>query len=267
MAAAVRRLRCVTERPVKNRMDPDLPPDNGRQPPVSATVVATLSSELRNVLAVIVSSIDALRSAIPPDPEVSRVLRELDRAIAGGFRVGYEMVSMVRPPVDESAVADLNDVVRQARQVIDRLVGGAVTVWVNLTPFDTIVQAPGIDVEWLLLNLAANAADAMPGGGMLTIETDLIRAPSIVTIAARRAAPSYGRLTVTDTGGGMTAEVRARAIEPFFSTRSGAFGLGLTSAALIVRRLGGFMRVATTGTQGTSFEIYLPAHTPGDDPM
>jgi len=63
----------------------------------------------------------------------------------------------------------------------------------------------------------------------------------------------------------MTPQVRARAVEPFFSTRSGAFGLGLTSAALIVRRLGGFFRVAMTGTQGTSLEVYLPAHEPGDD--
>jgi signal transduction histidine kinase len=76
---------------------------------------------------------------------------------------------------------------------------------------------------------------------------------------------SYGRLTVSDTGAGMNLEVRARAIEPFFSTRSGSFGLGLTSAALIARRLGGHFRVAITGPQGTSLEVYLPAHDPRDD--
>ena len=246
------------------RMDQDRPPDKDRQPNVSAIKVAALSSDLRNVLAAIVSSIDAVRRVIPPGPDIDRIFRELDQAVDGGFRVSYEMVTMVRPPVDEPAVADLNDVVRQAVQVLDHLVGQHITVWVNLTPFDTAVRAASIDVEWLLLNLATNAADAMPGGGMLTIETDLVRAPSIVT-GTGGTALSCGRLTVTDTGGGMAAEVRARAIEPFFSTRSGAFGLGLTSAALIVRRLGGFMRVASTGTQGTSLEVYLPASNLGDD--
>ena len=158
-------------------MDSDRPPDNARPPSVSLTMVATLASELRNQLAVIVTSIDTIRRAIPPGPEIERVLAELDRAIDGGFRVSYEMVAMVQPPVAEPAVADLNEVVSQTRYVIERLVGEHVTVWINLTPFDTVVRAASIDVEWLLLNLASNAADAMPGGGLLTIETDLIRIP------------------------------------------------------------------------------------------
>ena len=246
-------------------MDSDRPPDNARPPSVSLTMVATLASELRNQLAVIVTSIDAIRRVIPPGPDIERVLAELDRAIDGGFRVSYEMVAMAQPPVAEPAVADLNEVVRQTQHVIERLVGEHVTVWINLTPFDTVVRAASIDVEWLLLNLASNAADAMPGGGLLTIETDLIRTPLNVPGALARARRSYGRLTVTDTGGGMTPHARAMAVEPFFSTRSGAFGLGLTSAALIVRRLGGFFRVAMTGTQGTSLEVYLPAHETRDD--
>jgi two-component system cell cycle sensor histidine kinase/response regulator CckA len=246
-------------------MDSDRPPDNARPPSVSLTMVATLASELRNQLAVIVTSIDTIRRAIPPGPEIERVLAELDRAIDGGFRVSYELVAMVQPPVVEPAVADLNEVVSQMQHVIERLVGEHVRVWINLTPFDAVVKAASVDVEWLLLNLASNAADAMPAGGPLTIETDLIRTPVNVPGGVGRAKRSYGRLTVTDTGGGMTPQVRARAAEPFFSTRSGAFGLGLTSAALIVRRLGGFFRLAMTGTQGTSLEVYLPAHEPGDD--
>jgi two-component system cell cycle sensor histidine kinase/response regulator CckA len=248
-----------------SRMDSDRPPDNARPQSVSLTMVATLASELRNQLAVIVTSIDTIRRAIPPGPEIERVLAELERAIDGGVRVSYEMVAMVQPRVAEPTVADLNEVVSQTRYVIERLVGEHVTVWINLTPFDTVVRAASIDVEWLLLNLASNAADAMPGGGLLTIETDLIRIPFNVPVSAGRARRSYGRLTVTDTGGGMTPPVRARAAEPFFSTRSGAFGLGLTSVALIVRRLGGYIRVAMTGTHGTSLEVYLPTPEPGDD--
>ena len=108
---------------------------------------------------------------------------------------------------------------------------------------------------------------AFPAYHLLTIGTDLIRIPFNVPGGVDPARRSYGRLTVTDTGGGMTPQVRARAIEPFFSTRSGAFGLGLTSAAVIVRRLGGYFRAAATGTQGTSVEVYLPAHEPRDDTM
>ena len=247
-------------------MDSDRPADNTRPPGVSSTLVATLANDLRNLLAVIVTSVDAMRRSIPPSPEIERILAELDRTLDGGFRISQAMVSMVQPARAESTVADLNEVVSQSQRMIERLAGDHVAVWINLTPLDTVVRGAPIDVEWLLLNLASNAADAMPGGGLLTIETDLIRVPSNAPDDAGPTRLSYGRLTVTDTGGGMNPQVRARAVEPFFSTRSGAFGLGLTSAALIVRRLGGHFRVATTGPHGTSLEIYLPAHGRGDEP-
>jgi two-component system, cell cycle sensor histidine kinase and response regulator CckA len=223
-----------------------------------------LANDLRNLLAVMVTSIDTIRRTIPPAPEVERTLGELDSAIDGAFRVSHEMVAMVQPQA-ELAVADLNQVVSQTRYVIERLAGEHIALLINLTPFDTVVRAAEIDLEWLLLNLASNAADAMPDGGLLTLETDLIRIPSNVTSDAGPAGVSYARLTITDTGGGMHPQVRARAIEPFFSTRSGAFGLGLTSAALIVRRLGGYFRVASTGPAGTSLEVHLPAYEPRDN--
>ncbi len=214
-------------------MDSDRPPDDSRSPSASPITVATLANDLRNLLTMMVTSIDALRRTTASSADSERLFADLDRAVASGFRVSHEMVTMVRPPRRESAVADLNVVVTRAQRVIERLVGEHVAVQINLTPFNAIVRATSIDVEWLLLNLASNAADTMTDGGLLIIETDLIRVPSHVTSGFGPESLSHGRLTVTDTGGGMNAFIRARAIEPFFSTKSGAFGLGLTSAALI----------------------------------
>ena len=244
-------------------MDSDRPPDDS-SPSASPITVATLANDLRNLLTMMVTSLDSLRSITASNQDSEPLLAELDRAVAGGFRVSQDMVTMVRPPRPESVVVDLNMVVNRALPVIERLVGAHVAVRVNLTPFSAVVRASSLDVEWLLLNLASNAADTMSEGGLLIIETDLIRIPSYVTSGLGPAGLSHGRLTVTDTGGGMNAFVRARAIEPFFSTKSGAFGLGLTSAALIVRRLGGYFRIATTGPEGTSLEVYLPAAEPRD---
>ena len=243
-------------------MDSDRPPDDPGSPSASPITIATLANDLRNLLTVMATSIDGLRRAISPSPEAERIFPELDRAIDGAFRISDDMVTLVRSPRPEAAVTELNDVVVRAQRMIEGLVGEHIAVQINLTPFKAPVRAASIDVEWLLLNLASNAADTMSDGGLLTIETDLIRIPPYVTSGLGPARLSHGRLTVTDTGGGMNAHVRARAIEPFFSTKSGAFGLGLTSAALTVRRLGGHFHIATTGPEGTSLEVYLPAAEP-----
>jgi signal transduction histidine kinase len=241
-------------------------PSNAHSPRVSATIVATLANDLRNVLTVMTASIAAIRRVVPPDPDVDHALSDMDNAIEAGFHLADEMVATLRTPHTGSPVAELNDVVSRGHHAIARLVGEHVRIGFNLTPMNPIVRAAVIEVEWLILNLASNARDAMPDGGELTIETDLVRVPTGTIDGANGRRLPFGRLTVTDTGGGMNAQVRARATEPFFSTKSGAFGLGLTSAALTVRRLGGFLRVARTGHHGTSLEAYLPAQDPRQDP-
>jgi PAS domain S-box-containing protein len=119
---------------------------------------------------------------------------------------------------------------------------------------------PG-QLEQVLVNLAINARDAMPAGGLLTISTDRVVLDSAPAGDEHAAAGDYVRITVTDTGCGMTAEVAARAFEPFFTTKDQGKGTGLGLATVygIVTRVGGQVRIDSRPGAGTRFEVCLPA--------
>jgi nitrogen-specific signal transduction histidine kinase len=119
------------------------------------------------------------------------------------------------------------------------------------------IAAEAVQLEWVLLNLAANSQGAMPNGGLLEIQTASVTRH----IAEQARDVSSIRVTVTDTGHGLSADVYARAFEPFVGTREDRAGLGLTSVALIVRRFRGRLDIDSDRT-GTRVHIYLPALSP-----
>src|SRR5687767_13868674 len=106
-------------------MDSDRPPDDS-SPSASPITLATLANDLRNLLTMMVTSLDGLRSITVSNQDRERLFAELDRAVAGGFRVSQDMVTMVRPTRPESVLVDLNVVVNRALPVIERLVGAHV---------------------------------------------------------------------------------------------------------------------------------------------
>ena len=161
----------------------------------------------------------------------------------------------------QSAVFDLNDAVAESEAFLGRLLGAHVEIRTSLAPGGCPVDADRSQIEQVLMNLGVNARDAMPDGGRLTIETETVDLYQLEA-NARFEAPGgeYALLRVTDTGVGMDAETRARALEPFFTTKPPGEGTGLGLAMVFgsVRQSGGYLSLASEPGAGTTFEILLP---------
>jgi signal transduction histidine kinase len=235
--------------------DSSHPGDRSR---LSATITATLAHDLQNLLTLMAGSLDELRDSLPSGSEIDQTLSAIDRAIDGAFHIGREMLAMVQPHPTLESVVDVNEVVAEVRPLLAHILGDRIVLSLDLAPSTALVRADAVRLEWVLLNLASNASDAMPEGGRLTIAIRLLDLPSIPRDGDPPRIKPYLRLAVSDTGTGMSPDLRDKAFEPFFTTKPGRTGLGLTSAAITVGHLEGWLRLQSNSPQGTSVEVYLP---------
>jgi hypothetical protein len=155
----------------------------------------------------------------------------------------------------------MNTVLSEVEQLLRRTIGEHVRLVTAMAPGLPSVMADPGQIEQILVNLAVNARDAMPGGGVLRIETDTFFIDEDYPVPEISLAPgAYVRLRVSDTGTGMDKEVAARAFEPFFTTKakSEGSGLGLATAYGIITQAGGDIRIYSEPGLGTTFNILLP---------
>jgi CheY-like chemotaxis protein len=146
-------------------------------------------------------------------------------------------------------------------QMVARLVGEHVRVEVHPAGVLLPVEADPVQMEQLIMNLASNAADAMPGGGTLSLETATVILDSSLE-AQREVIPpgSYVRLTVRDDGSGMSPEIQGHVFEPFYTTKAAGKGTGLGLATVygIVKQSNGFISLESAPGKGATFRIYFP---------
>jgi CheY-like chemotaxis protein len=146
-------------------------------------------------------------------------------------------------------------------RMLRRLIGEDVEVVTRFAPQLALVRADLGQLEQVVLNLAVNARDAMPGGGTLTIETADVRLEDDLPGADRRPIPGdYVRVSVRDTGHGMDERTRAHVFEPFFTTKEPGkgTGLGLSTVYGIIAQSGGYLTVESSLGEGSTFAVYLP---------
>ena len=166
-----------------------------------------------------------------------------------------------RQPV-QPEVVDLNRVVRDLGPLMERLLGEDVALETRLESDLWSIEIDPSQIEQTLVNLLVNARDAMPKGGRIVIESGNAELDETSLEAHPGASPGrYVQLAVTDTGGGIPAEVRDQIFDPFFTTKaeSGSSGLGLATVYGIVHQSDGFINVDSLEGEGTRFEIFLPA--------
>jgi len=159
---------------------------------------------------------------------------------------------------------DLNALIEEIGRTIEPRLPENITLQVELDPALAPVRVDASRFREVLLNLAANAIDAMPEGGRLTMHSSNIELDESVVSRLSGVAPGhYVLVAVADTGVGMSPEVQAHLFEPFFSTKRTGSGLGLSSVYGIVQQSGGHIVVDTLRGIGTMFQIYLPQEKSG----
>jgi two-component system cell cycle sensor histidine kinase/response regulator CckA len=220
---------------------------------VSVLVSVGLGNDLSVLLKIMSMSVDSLKRRLAVGESPDREFMELEGAIESAFQVSRELMTVGEPGVIERSVIDVNELVAQLEGVLSRVLGPEIQVSLRLEALDAMVQAHAVQLEWVFLNLAANGREAMPDGGTFTIQTTAADRQ----VGAPPRSQRYVCVTVSDTGPGLFGDARTRAFEPFFSTKEGAAGLGLTSVAMIVRNFQGWLHIESDQS-GTRIHIHLP---------
>jgi PAS domain S-box-containing protein len=213
-----------------------------------------VAHDFNNLLMAIMGYAESIENAGGESAADAReVLRAADRAA----ELVRQLLAFSRRQILEPKVLDLNEAVRDVEKIVSRTIGEDIDVITNLAPDLRNVKADAGQLQQVILNLAVNARDAMPAGGVLSFETRNI----VLGDDGPVRAGSYVQLTVTDTGEGMTPDVRTHIFDPFFTTKPSGEGTGLGLATVygIVDQSGGHIAVYSEPDLGTSFKVYLPA--------
>ncbi|MEL6447096.1 MAG: ATP-binding protein [Pseudomonadota bacterium] len=211
-------------------------------------LVSGIAHEFNNLLMVIIGYADQLvttRRGAPEEKDLVAIRDAGERAAA----LSSKLLAFSRQQVMKTRVVAVNQIIRTATPLVERSLTGDISLYVDLAEDAGQVSVDTLQVEQVLLNLALNARDAMAEtGGTLTIST---------TVASDHEAVE---ITVTDTGSGMSPEIRERAFEPFFTTKpqGSGTGLGLATVYGIVTQSGGTIDVESAIGQGSTFRITLP---------
>jgi two-component system cell cycle sensor histidine kinase/response regulator CckA len=221
-----------------------------------------IAHDFNNLMTVVLGYAEILRTTLPPTPDTTEGLTAIEYSAQRAADLSRQLLAVGRRQVLKLQNLDLNSVLRDMEGMLARVIGEDVELTVSCSAKLPPVRADRGQLEQVVLNLATNARDAMPGGGRLELRTS--RAESDEWFARSQEGPapgSYIALDVTDTGTGMDEATRQRIFEPFYTTKEPGrgTGLGLSTVYGIVEQTGGAIRVHSEPGRGTSFRIYLPA--------
>ncbi len=221
-----------------------------------------VAHDFNNLLTVILGG---ARLALDHAPEGGVLREEIDEIHAAARRardLTRQLLAFSRRQELDPRDVDLNDVVLDSERILTRLIGEHVALRTELAPHLGLVRADPVQLQQVIMNLALNAQDAMPHGGMLTIRTGNLSGQADCQWKGSAAEEGRGciLLTVEDTGVGMDEETRSHIFEPFFTTKPVGKGTGLGLAMVFgtVEQSGGRIQVESAPGRGTRFEICLP---------
>jgi two-component system, cell cycle sensor histidine kinase and response regulator CckA len=228
------------------------------------TLAGGIAHDLNNVLTPIVMSV-ALLKEDEADPGRLEMLNSIEASAQRGAAMVRQVLAFARGVSGQTAPVNPVDLVRDVQKIIRDTFPKDIELKVHAAPGAWAVQADATQVHQVLMNLCLNARDAMPAGGSLTLSVqNVVLGDDAPPMAAAFEPGPCVRLSVADTGTGMSREVQDRMFEPFFTTKEvgKGTGLGLSTALTIVKSHGGFIDVRSEPGQGTGVNVYLPVKEP-----
>ena len=228
-----------------------------------------VAHDFNNMLGVILGHVELALAEVPPGAPIRTDLEEIHEAAQRSADLTRQLLAFARKQNVIPRVIDVNATVAGSLRMMQRLIGENVAlVW---RPGEALwpITMDASQMDQILANLCVNARDAITGVGEITIATSNCEADGALAATSPDAVPGdYVRITVSDTGSGMSSDVAAQIFEPFFTTKAfgEGTGLGLSTVYGAVRQNRGFITVASAPGEGTSFDLYLPRYTGAVEP-
>jgi PAS domain S-box-containing protein len=220
-----------------------------------------VAHDFNNLLTAIIGNVSLMQEETRGDPVIAERLAEVMEASEGAARLTRQLLAVGQKQITRPEPLDPNQVIGDTQRLLLRLLGNQVDLHTNLAQDVGHVVMDASQLEQILVNLSVNARDAMPAGGGLEIRTDLTsRGEDDARGFADAASGEFVRITVSDTGSGISESVLAHVFEPFFTTKEPGQGTGLGLATVhgIVVQNNGFIRISSELGKGTRIEICLP---------
>ena len=219
-----------------------------------------IAHDFNNLLMVIMGHCDVLKGGTDA-ASMKHSIEEISAAAMRAASLTRQLLAFSRRQILEPRLLDVNSVLNDLSTMLRRLIAEDIELVINLSGPPARVSADPAQLDQVILNLVVNARDAMPKGGRLTIQAQVVDFDEPCTKGTASVPPgSYVLIKVSDTGAGMSEQTLARIFEPFFTTKElgQGTGLGLATAYGVVRQSNGYILVESLLGQGTTFEIYLP---------
>jgi len=218
-----------------------------------------VAHDFNNLLMAVMGNLDLLRKRIPDDPRLHRLIDGAVQGAERGASLTQRLLAFARQQDLRAVPVDLRALIEGMIDLLERSLGPRVVLRLDLPAGLPAARVDANQLELAILNLAINARDAMPDGGSIEIRVAEYQASADPALSSGR----YLKLSVVDTGMGMSAEILKRAVEPFFSSKplGKGTGLGLSMVHGLAVQLGGALQLSSTVGEGTAATLLLPAAT------
>lgn len=225
------------------------------------TLAGGVAHDFNNILSTIEGYALLLRDSIKKKGHIRNYVEQIVAGVERAADLTRRLLAFSRSQVINPAPLDINETIRNINTLLVRLVGENIDFQISTSPDELVVMADQLQIEQTLINLATNARDSMPHGGVLRLTTELATVGDNPEESRREIRPGhYAKLVLSDSGTGIDPSTKERIYDPFFTTKDvgKGTGLGLSMTFGIIKQHKGYIEVDSEPGHGTTFSIYLP---------